>query len=49
MGCAALDTYSYAEVTVTSKRLTVALRDAKGRPVREATGAACVPLALSAR
>ena len=49
MRCAALDIYSYAEVTVTAKRLTVALKDAKGRPVREATGAACAPLVLSAR
>ena len=38
MRCAALDTYSYAQVTVTAKRLTVAMKDARGRPVREATG-----------
>jgi alkaline phosphatase D len=49
MRCAALDTYSYAEVAVTAKRFTVALKDAKGRPVREATGTACAPLVLSAR
>ena len=49
MRCAALDTYSYAEVTVTARRLTVALKDAKGRPVREATGAVCAPLVLAAR
>ena len=49
MRCAALDTYSYAEVTVTAKRLTVAMKDAKGRPVREATGTACAPLVLTAR
>jgi alkaline phosphatase D len=49
MRCAALDTYSYAEVAVTAKLLTVAPKDAKGRPVREATGAACAPLVLSAR
>jgi alkaline phosphatase D len=49
MRCAALDTYSYAEVTVTAKRLTVAMNDAKGRPVREATGTACAPLVLTAR
>ena len=30
MRCAALDTYSYAEVSVTAKRLTVAMKDAKG-------------------
>jgi phosphodiesterase/alkaline phosphatase D-like protein len=49
MRCAALDTYSYAQVTVTARRLTVALKDARGRPVREATGVPCAPLALSAR
>ena len=49
MRCAALDTYSYAQVTVTAQRLTVAAKDAKGRPVREATGFACTPLVLRAR
>jgi alkaline phosphatase D len=49
MRCAALDTYSYAQVTVTRRRLTVALKDAKGRPVREAVGYACPPLVLRAR
>jgi alkaline phosphatase D len=49
MRCAALDTYSYSEVTVTAKRLTVAMNDAKGRPVREATGTVCAPLVLTAR
>ena len=29
--------------------LTVAMKDAKGRPVREATGVACAPLVLTAR
>jgi alkaline phosphatase D len=49
MRCAALDVYSYAQVTVTARRLTVALRDARGRPVQEATGAVCAPLVLQAR
>jgi len=49
MRCAALDTYSYSEVTVTAKQLTVAMKDAKGEPVREATGVACAPLVLRAR
>ena len=30
MRCAALDTYSYAEVTVSPRRLTVAMKDARG-------------------
>jgi phosphodiesterase/alkaline phosphatase D-like protein len=49
MRCAALDTYSYSEVTVTATRLTVAMKDARGRPVREATGVPCAPLVLTAR
>ncbi len=49
MRCAAIDVYSYAQVTVTARTLTVAPRDAKGNPVREATGVACAPLVLTAR
>jgi phosphodiesterase/alkaline phosphatase D-like protein len=49
MRCAALDTYSYAQVSVTARRLTVTLKDARGRPVREATGYECPPLVLAAR
>jgi len=49
MRCAALDVYSYAQVTVTARRFTVAPRDVKGNPVREATGVACSPLVLTAR
>jgi alkaline phosphatase D len=49
MRCAALDMYSYAQVTVTAARLSVALKDANGNAVREATGLACAPLVLTAR
>ena len=49
MRCAALDVYSYAQVTVTAHTLTVALRDVNGRPVREATGVGCAPLVIAAR
>ena len=49
MRCAALDTYGYAQVTVTARRLTVTLKDAQGSPVREATGTACAPLVLTAQ
>jgi alkaline phosphatase D len=49
MRCAALDTYSYSQVTVTARTLRVALKDARGKPVQEATGAACAPLVLTAR
>jgi alkaline phosphatase D len=48
MRCAALDVPSYAQVTVTSNRLTVASRDSRGRLVREKTGRACAPLVLRA-
>jgi hypothetical protein len=49
MPCAALDVYSYAEVTVTAKTLTVTPKDGQGRPVREQTGAVCAPLVLQAQ
>jgi hypothetical protein len=49
MACAALNVYSYAEVTVTSRTLTVAPKDAQGQPVREQTGAVCPPLVVQAR
>ncbi len=49
MRCAALDTYSFAQVTVTAQRLTVAMKDARGRAVREAAGYACPPLVLPVR
>jgi alkaline phosphatase D len=49
MSCAALDVYSYVEVTVTSKTLTVAPKDTQGRPVRDQSGAACAPLVVQAR
>ena len=49
MACAALDVYSYADVTVTAKTLTVAPKDAQGLPVREQTGVACPPLVVPAR
>jgi alkaline phosphatase D len=49
MRCAALDVSSYAEVTVTAKSLTVAPRDAQGRPVKDQTGAPCPPLVVQAQ
>jgi phosphodiesterase/alkaline phosphatase D-like protein len=49
MRCVALDVLSYAEVTVTSQTLTVSLRDAHGRPVREITGIPCAPLVVTAQ
>ncbi|MEA2340105.1 MAG: alkaline phosphatase [Solirubrobacteraceae bacterium] len=50
MRCAALDTYSYAEVVATSKQLTVALKDAQGQPVKETPrGPACTTLTIPRR
>ncbi len=46
--CAALDTYSYAQVVVTASALTVRPKTATGGVVRDATGAVCGPLALRA-
>lgn len=50
MRCAALDAYSYAQVQVTSSALTVALRDAQGRPVMETpSGPSCPPVTIARR
>jgi alkaline phosphatase D len=46
MRCAALDLYSYAEVKVTSRRLTIAPKDISGKPVREPDGRRCGPYTL---
>jgi alkaline phosphatase D len=48
--CVALDTYSYAQVTATSKALTIALKDDKGRTLKETpTGPACLPFRIPRR
>jgi alkaline phosphatase D len=49
MKCAALDTYSYAEVKVTAKRLHVALKDLNGHTVKESDGRRCGPYNLKAK
>ena len=49
MACAATDVYSYAEVTVTSTRLTVVPKTASGARVAEKTGVVCTPLVVVAR
>lgn len=49
LSCAALDTYSYAQVDVGAATLTVRPKTATGAAVRDATGAACAPLVLRAR
>jgi alkaline phosphatase D len=50
MRCAALDVYSYAQVDVTSRAITVALRDAQGQPVKETpSGPSCPPVTIARR
>jgi phosphodiesterase/alkaline phosphatase D-like protein len=49
MRCVAPNTYSYAEVAVASRRLTVMLKDAAGRPVVDVGGAPCAPVVIRAR
>jgi alkaline phosphatase D len=44
--CVSLDTYSYAQVTVTGARLTVRLKDLRGRPVRDVLGTPCAPVVI---
>jgi alkaline phosphatase D len=47
--CVSLDTYGYAQVAVTGSRLTVRLKDLKGKPVRDVLGAACTPVVIRKR
>ena len=49
MQCAATKVFSYGQVTVTSKRLTIQPRDAAGQPVQEDDGTPCGPFELTAR
>jgi phosphodiesterase/alkaline phosphatase D-like protein len=46
--CAQTDAFGYAQVTVTSTRLTVQPRTASGAVVVDATGAPCAPLVVRA-
>ena len=48
MLCAALDVYSYAEVRVTRRTLSIAPKDLYGRRVREPAGTACGPYRIRA-
>jgi alkaline phosphatase D len=50
MRCAALNVYSYAQVKVTSKAMTIGLYDAQGRPVQETpAGPSCPPVTIARR
>jgi alkaline phosphatase D len=51
MKCSVVNTFSYGEVTVTSRRLTVQLKDQNRRPIVEEEGShpACPPIVLNKR
>ena len=50
LSCAALNVYSYMQVRVTSRRITVKLKDEHGNPVRETpTGPACATITIPRR
>jgi alkaline phosphatase D len=50
MSCAALDVYSYAQVDVTARRLSVTLKDAQGRRVKETpSGPSCARVDIPRR
>jgi alkaline phosphatase D len=46
MQCANLDTFSYGEVTVTSKKLTISPRDSRGRALKDGSSP-CGPFTLT--
>jgi alkaline phosphatase D len=47
--CVSPNVYSYAEVSVTARRLTVTLEDAVGRRVVDVVGTPCSPVVIQAR
>ncbi len=49
MDCAATDTFSYSQVTVTGKALTITPKDLNGNPVRDDSGEPCGPFAIAAK
>jgi alkaline phosphatase D len=51
MRCSVIDTFSYGEVTVTNRRLSITLKDANRRPLREEEGTkpACPTIVLNKR
>ena len=50
MQCSEIDTYSYGHVNVTSRELTVTLRDANGKPVvNKSSGEVCAPIVVKAQ
>jgi alkaline phosphatase D len=49
MQCAVIDQFSYGQVKVTSKRLTITLKDKDGKQINEPEGNPCGPVVLDAK
>jgi phosphodiesterase/alkaline phosphatase D-like protein len=49
MRCASPDVYSYGQVSVTEKKLTIALKDLHGDEVKEPSGGTCGPYTVDAK
>jgi alkaline phosphatase D len=49
MTCVSPDTYSYAEVVVTTSTLTITPKDTHGQPVKDVTDQPCQPVVIHAR
>jgi alkaline phosphatase D len=49
MQCAVIDKFSYGQVRVTSNRLTITLKDDRGRQLNEPEGNPCGPVVIDAR
>ena len=49
MVCASTDVYSYTEVKVTSKAVTLTPKDLNGNKVKESNGAPCGPFTIPAK
>ena len=49
MQCASTNVYSYTEVKVTSKAVTLTPKDLNGKPVKESSGAPCGPFTIPAQ
>src|SRR5215212_7741936 len=47
--CSNLDVFSYGQVTVTSRKLTIQLKDAGGKTVKDPDGKPCGPYAVARR
>ena len=49
MQCANTNTFSFGQVTASSKKFTVRLLDQRGKPLQDVSGAACGPFTLNAK